>query len=139
MAVRRPHRAGVDFQQEYRFPKSMKASSVSWKFVRYDGLGRQRWNWLRTEADAATASEDFPSYAAAVMDAVGKGFRPKSESYLVESPGRLVRFEPGRRPVTVLLPVSRHGAGTANAAGLRDVETDAGVAPGKRLAGTRKG
>ena len=98
-----------------------RVPSASWKFVQHDERGRQRWKWLRTAAGGAIASGDFPSYAAAVMDAVTRGFRPKSEPYLVESPGRLVRFEPGRRPVTVWLPE----AGSP--------------AAGKRVAGTTRG
>jgi hypothetical protein len=117
----------------------VKATSASWKFVQRDELGRQRWKWLRTAAGGAIASVDFPSYAAAVMDAVNKGFRPKSEVYLVESPGRLIRFEPGRRPLTVWLPASREGAGAAKAEGWRAAGADAGsAAAGKRVAGTRR-
>jgi hypothetical protein len=95
----------------------VRAPGASWKFVQHGEPGRQRWKWLWTAAGGATASGDFPSYAAAVMDAIGKGFRPKSEPYLVESPGRLIRFEPGRRPVRVWLSLSGRSGGAANAAG----------------------
>jgi hypothetical protein len=100
-------------------PPHRRSVQPVWRFVENGELGRQRWTWRRkmtVDGAIEAASRDFPSYAAAVMDAVSKGFRPKSEPYLVESLGRLIRFEPGRRPVTIVPVAPRRAAAAANAA-----------------------
>ena len=77
---------------------------AAWKFLQRTEDSRQTWSWRRMGADRSIemASGQFPSYAAAVMDAVQNGFRPKEQPYLVEWPGRLVRIAPGQRPQTIL-------------------------------------
>jgi hypothetical protein len=81
----------------------MKTERAAWTFLQGGELGRQKWTWRRMKDDGVieTSPSEYPSYAAAVMNAVSQGFRPKSEPYLVESLGRLIRFDPARRPQTL--------------------------------------
>lgn len=99
----------------------MRTERAAWTFLQGGELGRQKWTWRRMtdEGLLESAPAEFPSYAAAVMSAVSEGFRPKSEPYLVESLGRLIRFDPTRRPQTLTPRATRRQADPAGAGRLQ--------------------
>jgi hypothetical protein len=75
------------------------ATGEDWRFVQSDER-RPTWSWHHSGSEPASAY-GFASYAAAAMDAVRRGFRPKIHAYVVEQAGRFVRFAPGQRPAPV--------------------------------------
>jgi hypothetical protein len=81
----------------------MPSNDTTWKFIQRTGSRTQMWSWRRLAPDDSieAASAEFPCYAAAVMDAVQKGFKPKTDYHVVEWAGRIVHFRPGRPPMAV--------------------------------------
>jgi hypothetical protein len=81
----------------------MSPDTTTWTFTQRTDERTQTWSWRRSVANGSSeaASAEYPCYAAAVMDAVQKGFKPKTDYHVVEWAGRIVHFRPGQPPVAV--------------------------------------
>ena len=77
--------------------------SNTWHFIEsYEGADA-KWVWRSTRADGTieTQSPPFNTYGTAVIDAIGKGFQPRREIWIVTTQHTVTHYRPGKLPLTV--------------------------------------
>jgi hypothetical protein len=77
--------------------------SNTWHFIEsYEGADA-KWLWRSVRADGTieTQSPPFNTYGTAVIDAIGKGFQPRREIWIVTTQHTITHYRPGRPPMTV--------------------------------------
>jgi hypothetical protein len=74
-----------------------------WWFKEYAVPQPAQWTWRTMKVDGSIGqqSREFPSYGAAVHDAIINGFRPTEHRWAIESTHLITHFEHGRTEVVI--------------------------------------
>jgi len=77
--------------------------ATHWWFKEFAVPQPARWTWrtLKVDGSIEQQSREFPSYGAAVHDAIINGFRPTEDHWAIESTHLITHFERGQTEVVI--------------------------------------